>query len=189
MSSITTAKLFSALRLFRPRLNQIPVTIAAQREPAAEERAALNLAWMKQQNPELQSKAANNNTGNRRTRFHGALTIVYFPEWSCTSSTQSQHNDVSRHSTVKLGTMQHAGGCETLAALGQWERSFISYLFDQSVVKKHWIVRMGLTYNSLVKYNVKPLVQRRACGSRGMRKATKNARRLNCDLKRLESTK
>lgn len=48
-------------------------------------------------------------------------------------------DDVSRHATVKLDTMQQASRGQTPACLGQCKWGLISHLFDQPACKKHGI--------------------------------------------------
>lgn len=42
------------------------------------------------------------------------------------NTTQSQHNNISRHAMVKLDSMQYAIGGETPSGLGQCEKDIIS---------------------------------------------------------------
>lgn len=61
--------------------------------------------------------------------------IVHFPEWCCTSSEKSQHNDISMHATVKLDIRQHASLSETSARLGQ-KGSYLLSVWSLHIKKK-----------------------------------------------------
>lgn len=63
-------------------------------------------------------------------------SVVYFSEFCRTSSTQSWHDNVSRHSKVILDTMQPTSRGHTPSSSGQRERGLIYYLFDQHAFRK-----------------------------------------------------